>query len=125
MVDDRVADTLIRIKNGYNASKAEVLVTYSKLVIALLTVLKQEGYITSFKEQGRLILVQLKYTAKEPALSFVRSISKPSLRVYKGAKFLPNNRGMGITIVSTPKGLMTAKVAKSKNLGGEVMAEIY
>ncbi len=122
---DKVADTLIRIKNGYHASKTEVLVTYSKLVISLLTVLKQEGYITSFKEQGRLIQVELKYSAKEPALTFVRSISKPSLRIYKGAKSLPDSRGLGITIVSTPKGVMTAKVAKLKNLGGEVMAEVY
>lgn len=122
---DKIADTLIRIKNGYNASKAEVLVSYSKLVIALLTVLKQEGYITNFQEQGRLILVELKYTAKQPSLTFVRSISKPSLRIYKGAKSLPNSQGLGIIIVSTPRGVMTAKEAKLKNLGGEVMAEVY
>lgn len=122
---DKVTDTLIRIKNGYHASKKQVAVNYSKLIVALLTVLKQEGYIDSFKEQGRFILVELKYTNKEPALSFVRGISKPSLRVYKGAKSLSNNRGLGITIISTPQGVMTTREARQKNLGGEVMAEVY
>ncbi|QQG43639.1 MAG: 30S ribosomal protein S8 [Candidatus Daviesbacteria bacterium] len=122
---DKVADTLIRIKNSYRASKKEVLVNYSRLVVAILTLLKQEGYITNFSQQGRFLFVELKYTNKEPALTFVRSISKPSLRVYKGAKFLPNNRGLGITIVSTPAGVMTTKEARQKNLGGEVMAEVH
>lgn len=122
---DKVADILIRIKNGYHASKKEILVNYSKLALALLSILKQEGYIADFREQERTIVVVLKYTNKSAALTFARSISKPSLRVYKGAKSLPGNHGLGVIIVSTPQGLMTTREAKLKNLGGEVMAEVY
>lgn len=123
---DKIADTLIRIKNGYRASKPEVSVYYSKLILNTLAVLKNAGYISDFKKKDSQILVTLKYNGKVPALTEVKRISKPSLRVYKGVKDLPVVLGgVGIAIVSTPKGVMTGREAKNKNLGGEIMAEVW
>ena len=126
MVNDSVGDALIRIKNGYLATKVEVGIPYSRLVYDICELLAKEGYIQSVKKGEKDILVQLKYTSHKPALVEVKRVSKPGLRVYKGVKKLYKVlNGYGISIVSTPKGLMTDKDARKARLGGEVMAEVW
>ncbi|MBI2600690.1 30S ribosomal protein S8 [Candidatus Daviesbacteria bacterium] len=125
---DTIGDALIRIKNGYMVGKSEVSVRYSKLIVEICKLLQAEGYIEkcSVDEKNREIIVTLKYNARVPSLTDVKRVSRPSLRVYKGAKALPSVlNGLGIAIVSTPKGLMTNKQARKQNLGGEVLALVW
>jgi small subunit ribosomal protein S8 len=137
---DTVADSLIRIKNGYLSFKNEVVLPYSNLVKAICEVLKKEGYISEFKEipaphneKIRQITVTLKYDSesdmtarKKPALSEVKRISKPGLRVYKNKKMIPYVlNGLGIAIISTPKGVMTDKQARKEGVGGEILAYVW
>ncbi len=130
MVTDPVGDALIRIKNGYLARKTQTNLGYSKLVMAICQVLLKEGYIESFKQEKdgarEVILVDLKYDGRRPAMSEVKRISKPGFRVYSGKKTLPwVLNGLGIALISTPRGLMTDKQARKEGLGGEVMAHIW
>ncbi len=129
---DIVADSLIRIKNGYLAYREEVVLPYSKLVLAICTLLQNEGFIESFKEEkieGKSfskITVILKYLGKKAALTDVKRISKPGLRIYKSSKALPRVlNGFGLAIISTPKGVMSDKQARKEGLGGEVMAHVW
>lgn len=123
---DSVADLLIRIKNAYLASQKEVAVRRSKLALAILELLKKQGYIDNFKTKGREILVGLSYSDKTPALSGVKRVSKPGQRIYRGKKLLPSvYGGLGIAIVSTPQGIMSDREARKKGLGGEVMAFVW
>lgn len=129
---DIVADSLIRIKNGYLAYREEVILPYSKLVLAICELLLQEGFIESFKEakiEGKnfnQITVVLKYLGKKPALTDVKRISKPGLRVYKPSKALPRVlNGFGLAIISTPKGVMSDKHARKERVGGEVLAYVW
>ncbi len=123
---DKVGDLLIRLKNGYMASRRDVDVLYSKLALSILALLKEEGYITDFKEDGRAIKVTLKYDKKSPALTDVKRISKPGRRIYTATKLLPRVlNGLGIAIVSTPKGVMTDRKARKEGVGGEVMAYVW
>lgn len=126
IIIDPIADTLIRIKNGYTSGKRGVEVPYSKLQFHLCKLLSKEGYIMDVSKKERALELTLKYEGRKPVLTDVKRISKPSLRVYKGYKNLPrvlNN--LGIAIISTPQGLMTEKEARKKKLGGEVMAEVW
>jgi small subunit ribosomal protein S8 len=123
---DRVGDLLIRIKNGYMARLGEVSATYSKLSVAICKLLKEEGYIANYKESEREILITLKYDNRKPVLTDVKRISKPGKRVYSGKKLLPRvYNGLGIAIISTPRGVMSEKQAKKENVGGEVMAYVW
>lgn len=130
---DTVADALIRIKNGYRASKLEVFIPYSKLTLEIIKLLEKEGYIQGFKEtekdaalKFKGVVVTLKYEGKKPVLSDVKRISKPGLRVYKGNRDLPRVlNGIGMAIISTPKGVMSDKEARKESVGGEVMAYVW
>lgn len=138
---DPVADALIRIKNGYMAGKRQILIRNSKLIWNLCQLLSKEGFIGEVNSlligeakksigdtniKGRDIVVTLKYNDRSPAVTDVKRVSKPGLRVYKGAKSLPRVlNGLGIAIISTPKGVMTDKQARKLGLGGEVMAEVW
>lgn len=129
---DKVGDLLIRIKNGYMASKKEVCVPYSNLSLAICKLLKEEGFIQNCVVSSRQIKITLKYISegavatKKPAMTDVKRISKPGLRVYKGSKFLPYVfEGLGIAIISTPKGIMSDKRARKESVGGEVMAYVW
>jgi small subunit ribosomal protein S8 len=130
---DTVADALIRIKNGYMAYKDEVILPYSKLIISICNVLKKEKYIEDFKEAKHkdyknitILSVTLRYENRKPALTGVERVSKPGLRVYKGKSGIPYVlNGLGIAIISTPKGVMTDKQARKAGLGGEVMAQVW
>ncbi len=123
---DPIADALIRLKNGYSVGKPEVNIRFSKLVLRLMKLLKDEGYVSDAKEKDREIIVSLKYNLRKPAITDVKRISKPSLRVYKGVSELPTVlNGLGIAVISTPKGLMTERQAKKQKIGGEVLAFIW
>lgn len=125
-MNDLVSDALIRIKNGYMAAKFEVVLPYSKLISAICQVLIEEGYIESFKIDQHKIITNLKYQGKVPSLTDVKRVSKPGLRVYKGKSQLPRVLGgLGIALVSTPKGVMTDKKARNEGVGGEVLALVW
>ncbi len=123
---DPIGDALIRIKNGYMVGRQEVSVKYSKIVLSILKVLEKEGYIGKVTKDGIYIEASLKYEGRVPSLTNVKRVSKPALRVYKGAHDLPKVLGgMGIAVISTPLGILTDKDARKQNVGGEVLALIW
>ena len=123
---DPVADALVRIKNGYQVGKVTVAIRFSKLILKLAKLIEKEGYLSGVKEEGQEIIVTLKYNSRVPVLTDIERVSKPSLRVFKGVQDLPRVlNGLGIAIISTPKGLMTDKEARKLKVGGEVLALIW
>lgn len=123
---DPVADALIRIKNGYIVGKSEVTLRFSKLILNLMKLLQKEGYILDVKEKDRDILITLKYVGRKPALTDVKRVSRPSLRVYKGVGSLPYVlNGVGMAVISTPKGVLSDKEARKQKVGGEVLAFVW
>lgn len=123
---DPVADMLTRIRNAQMAEKVSVAMPASKLKVAIANVLKDEGYIDDFAvrtAEGKSQLdLALKYYAGRPVIERIERISKPGLRVYKGKDDLPKvMNGLGVAIVSTPKGVMTDRKARASNVGGEVL----
>lgn len=126
-MNDTIADSLIRIKNGYLAQKSEIELVYSKLILAICQVLIKEGFITSAKADGtKKIAVVLKYDGRRSAITDVKRVSKPGLRVYKGSKQIPRVLGgLGIALVSTPKGILTDRQARKEGVGGEVLAFVW
>lgn len=123
---DTVAQALIGIKNGYMASKKEVVVPYSKMILAILKLLRKEGYVAEVKVQGRKLRVTLKYEGRNPVLTSLERVSKPSKRVYLGYRNLPRVLdGLGIAIVSTPEGVVTDREARKMKMGGEIVAYVW
>ncbi|MDP1734353.1 MAG: 30S ribosomal protein S8 [Sulfuritalea sp.] len=123
---DPVADMLTRIRNAQMAEKQSVSMPSSKLKVAIAKVLKDEGYIDDFaiRENGAKpeLDIALKYYAGHPVIERIERVSKPGLRVYKGKDELPRvMNGLGVAIVSTPKGVMTDRRARAGNMGGEVL----
>ena len=131
MHTDPIADYLTRIRNGIQAGHDAVVVPASKMKAQLSGILKQEGYIHSFKEvehEGRqYLVVNLKYVKdKENVIHGLRRVSRPGLRIYAGVKEIPEvHGGLGIAILSTPRGLLTGKDAKKQNVGGEILAQVW
>lgn len=123
---DPIADALIRIKNGYQVGKMTVSVKSSKLIWNMTALLKKEGYLSDAAKKDREIIVTLKYNLRVPVLTDIKRVSKPSLRVYKGVRELSSVlNGLGIAIISTPKGLMTDREARKSKVGGEVLALVW
>jgi small subunit ribosomal protein S8 len=128
---DPVADFLARIRNAIHAKHQKVDVPASKLKLELARILKEEGYIANFKpteENGhKLVRVYLKYGADEgAAISNLARVSRPGCRVYVGRNEIPRVLGgMGINILTTPKGVMTGRQARREGVGGEVLCEIW
>ena len=123
---DPIADLLTRIRNGQTARQNEVSMASSKLKTAIVRVLKEEGYVEDFrlKTAGpkQTLTVGLKYYEGRPVIDRLERISRPGLRIYRGKDELPKVLGgMGTVIVSTPKGVMTDKQARSIGQGGEVL----
>ncbi len=123
---DPIADMLTRIRNAQMAQKGAVVMPSSKLKLAIAAVLKDEGYIEHFavrENSGKPELdIELKYYAGHPVIERIERVSRPGLRVYKGCGDLPRvMNGLGVAIVSTPKGVMTDRRARASNLGGEVL----
>lgn len=127
---DPIADMLSMIKNAGPVSRPLVTVSYSKLKHAILTQLLEAGYVASVvkkaKEKGECLEIGLMYTDGQPKVSQVKRISKPSRRVYIGYKDLrPVKNGHGLTVLSTPKGIITSAKARKELVGGEVLFEIW
>ena len=127
---DPIADCLTRIRNGLMRGKVDVVVPYSKLKHELVNVLVTEGYIKSCSKtdvDGKpFINVVSKYHNSAPVIKTIKRISKPSLRKYSASNDLKSvKNGLGAYIVSTNQGLMTDKDAKSKNVGGEILCEVF
>lgn len=130
MVNDILGDTLTRIKNGYLAGKKQVEISYSKIGDSLIKLLVKNKYASGSEivedNNKRIIIVKLAYSDKTPAIADATRVSKPSFRVYVGADEIPKVfGGLGITVISTPKGLMTGKEAKKQRLGGELLCKIW
>ena len=126
---DPIADMLTRIRNAQMVEKASVTMPASKIKAAIAAVLKDEGYIEDFavrSAEGKSQLdIALKYYAGRPVIERIDRVSKPGLRVYKGADDLPRvMNGLGVAIVSTPKGVMTDRKARASNVGGEVLCVV-
>jgi len=129
-VTDPMGDMLTRIRNGQRARKDSVLSPASKLRVRVLDVLQREGYIRGYAEEemgpAKGIRIELKYFEGQPAIKHVARVSKPGRRVYSGSQELPRvMNGLGITIVSTPRGVLSDAEAREQNVGGEVLAEVF
>ncbi len=126
---DPIADMLTAIRNAQAAQLPTTTFSSSKLKVAILSILKKEGYIADYQQiEGSrpLISVQLKYNGRRPAISHLRRISKPGLRVYQKADNLPRPlRGIGIAVLSTPAGVITNKEARKLGVGGELLCEVW
>ena len=128
---DPVSDFLTRVRNAIKARQPKVDVPHSKLKLEIARILKEEGYIANFKttdEEGRKVLrVYLKYSPDSSSpISDLKRISRPGCRVYVGHSDIPRVLGgMGINILTTPKGVMTGRQARKEGVGGEVLCEIY
>lgn len=126
---DPIADLLTRIRNAHHAEKISLTLPGSKIKSAIAKVLLDEGYIESFEaaeaEGKPSLTIKLKYFEGEPVIEQLQRVSKPGLRVYKSAEELPKiNGGLGIAIVSTSKGIMTDRAARSAGVGGEVLCSV-
>ena len=136
-MSDPLGDMLTRIRNGQRAKKDSVISPASKLRVRVLDVLQREGYIRGYSEEAlansngkrtphKGLRIELKYFEGQPAIQHVARVSKPGRRVYSGSQELPIVRnGLGITIVSTPRGVLSDGEAREHNVGGEVLAEVF
>ena len=127
---DPLGDMLTRIRNGQQAKKDSVLTPASKLRAHVLDVLQREGYIRGYSEEElagqKGLRIELKYVEGQPAIQHLARVSKPGRRVYSGSSDLPRIRnGLGMTIVSTPRGVLSDAEARDQNVGGEVLAEVF
>ena len=128
---DPLGDMLTRIRNGHMAKKALVECPMSKLRAAVLTVLKKEGFIRGYSiktndNKKKILIIELKYFEGKPAIKEIKRSSKPGLRLYSSMKDMPlNYGGLGISIVSTSKGLMSDHEARSANIGGEILCSVF
>lgn len=125
-MSDPIADMLTRIRNAQMSQKASVSMPLSKLKVAIAEVLKDEGYIDGFAVRGegaqRELELALKYYAGRPVIERIERVSRPGLRIYRGSTNLPKVlNGLGVAIVSTPRGVMTDRKARASNVGGEVL----
>lgn len=128
-MSDPVADMLTRIRNGQKAAKAQVSMPTSKLKVAIAKVLKEEGYIVAYgvseSDDKPQLMVHLKYFQGQPVIELLQRVSRPGLRIYKGKDELPTVRGgLGVAIVSTSRGVMTDRAARSGGDGGEVLCYV-
>jgi small subunit ribosomal protein S8 len=131
-ITDPIGDLLTRIRNGQLRGTAKIKSPNSRLRIRLLDVLQQEGFIrgyaeVEFKDTGRKELeIELKYHEGRPVIRELKRVSTPGRRVYTSVKDLkPHRQGLGVSIVSTPQGVMTDSTAREKNVGGEVLCQVF
>jgi small subunit ribosomal protein S8 len=131
MITDPISDMFVRIRNANIKLHEKVDIPSSKMKIEIAKILKEEGYITSYKntddkKQG-VLRIYLKYIASgKPVLQGIKKVSKSSLRIYKGYEDMPKTvGGLGVTIVSTSKGLMTDTKARKEKVGGEVIGYVW
>lgn len=127
-MSDPIADMLTRIRNGQSVGKSSVSMPSSKFKKAIAELMKSEGYIADYavsSDAKPVLTVELKYYQGKPVIDLLKRASKPGLRLYKGSDELPKVRGgLGVAIISTSKGLMTDRAARSAGHGGEVIAYV-
>ena len=128
-ISDPIADMLTRIRNGQMVDKTEVTMPSSKLKVAIAKVLEDEGYIDGYTvdaNDGKPVLrIGHKYYAGRPVIEMIERVSRPGLRVYKNHETIPQvMNGLGIAIISTPKGVMTDRKARAAGIGGEVLCVV-
>ncbi len=130
-ISDPIGDLLTRIRNGQTRGKAKVVSPNSRLRASLLDVLQSEGFIrgyaeVEFKDGMRQLEIELKYHEGRPVIRELKRVSTPGRRVYASVKELkPHRQGLGVSIVSTPQGVMTDSSAREKNVGGEVLCQVF
>jgi small subunit ribosomal protein S8 len=129
-VNDPIGDLLTRIRNGQLRGMAKINSPTSRLRVSLLDVLRDEGYIRGYAEvefKGhRELEIELKYHEGRPVIRELKRVSTPGRRVYASVKELkPHRQGLGVSIVSTPHGVMTDSSAREKNVGGEVLCQVF
>ena len=125
-MSDPIADMLTRIRNAQMVEKSVVVMPSSKLKVAIAQVLKDEGYIDAYAVKGEAgkteLEIGLKYYAGRPVIERIERVSRPGLRIYKGRHEIPQvMNGLGVAIVTTPKGVMTDRKARAAGIGGEVL----
>jgi len=134
MISDPIGDMLTRVRNALLAGKATVEMPSSKLKVEIARILKQEGFIEDFtvgeEKPAPIMTITLKYYGarreRKPVITHLERISKPGRRIYKGRRDLPRvMSGIGIAIVTTPKGVMTAQEARRQHVGGEVLCYVW
>ena len=128
-MSDPFADMLTRIRNAQSVDKASVSMPSSKLKVAIAQVLKDEGYIDDFAVRSdgarNQLEIALKYYAGRPVIERIERVSRPGLRVYRGREAIPAvMNGLGVAIVTTPKGVMTDRKARASGVGGEVLCYV-
>ncbi len=128
-MSDPIADMLTRIRNAQAVEKTTVTMPASKLKVAIAQVLKDEGYIETYAIKGETekpeLEIGLKYYAGRPVIERIERVSRPGLRVYKGRHEIPQvMNGLGVAIVTTPKGVMTDRKARAAGIGGEVLCYV-
>lgn len=128
-MQDPIADLLTRIRNAQLAGHESVNIPFSKLKLQIVRVLKEEGYVDEFlvsDEVKSQISVSLKYVEGDPVIEQIKRISRPGLRIYKDSGTVPIvNGGLGVSIVSTNKGVMTDRAARKQGIGGEVLCTVF
>ena len=129
-LSDPIADFLTRLRNANSARKPEVVLPYSKIKADIARILKQEGYISNYEVDTTGQFPQIKVISKmvnrTSAITGLKRVSKPGLRKYVGATEIPRVLGgMGISILSTPRGIVTGREAKKQNIGGELLAYVW
>ena len=123
---DPIADMLTRIRNSLAVKKTKVIIPMSKIKLEIAKILENGKWIEKFSKVDNNIVITLKYESGEPAISCLKRVSKPGCRIYSKYKDLPIVLdGLGFSIISTPKGLMTNRESHRKKMGGEVLCEIY
>lgn len=125
-VTDPIADMLTRIRNAHMALRKQVRVPASKMKKSILKIMQENGYVEKIEEDGRELIVYLKYVKGRPAITELIKISKPGRRVYVGVDEIPNVQdGLGIAVLSTSKGIIEGNQAKKMNVGGELLCIIW
>lgn len=128
-MNDPISDMLTRIRNANHALLTEITMGHSRMKESIAGILKREGYITDFSVEGdkvKKLKLKLKYQGRQGVIAGLRRVSSPGLRRYVGSTEIPRVlNGMGISIVSTPKGVMTGTEARKQNVGGELVAFVW
>jgi small subunit ribosomal protein S8 len=128
-MQDPVADMLTRIRNGQAVQNAQVSMPSSKLKVAIATVLRDEGYIGDFSVEGgakAVLSIDLKYHKGQPVIEELSRVSRPGLRIYRDKDDLPKvHGGLGVSIISTHRGVMSDRAARKAGIGGEVLCTVF
>lgn len=129
-LSDPIADFLTRLRNSAGAQKAETVVPYSKIKVEIARILKEEGYIANYEVDTKgafpQIVITNKFVNRTPAITGLKRVSRPGLRRYVGSQEIPRVLGgLGISILSTPRGVVSGREAKKQNVGGELLAYVW